>query len=144
MNITIMGGGKLGIDIAKKMSKIEKVGITLIEKDHEKCVEIADEINATVINGDVSNPNFLSSAGIEDTDIFIIATGIDEINFVCADIITKLFNYEKIIARVNNPKNREIFEKIGVAFIASSTEIMSDYIVGDIERLFIERSETNE
>lgn len=139
MDITIIGGGKVGFNVAKQVSEDEKTNITLIEKRYDKCVEISEELDITVINGDATDPKFLAEAGIEDTDMFIISTGDDEINFVSLEIISKLFNYDKIIVRVNNPKNKEIFEKVGVDTIISPTEIMTQAITLDIDHLIKER-----
>lgn len=144
MNITIIGGGKLGYNLAKQVSESGKANITLIEKKYEKCLKISEELNITVINGDGTDPKFLAEAGIEDTDIFIIVTGNDEINFVSFEIVNKLFNHEKIIVRVNNVKNKEIFEKIGVDAIISPTEIMTREITLDIDNLIKEREQENE
>lgn len=138
MNITIIGGGKVGYNVAKLASEYDKANITLIEKKYDKCLEISEDLNITVINGDATNPKFLAEAGIEDTDMFIVITGNDEINFVCCEIIAKLFNYKKIIARVNNPKNKEIFEKTGIDKIISPTEILAQTITLDVDHLIKE------
>lgn len=144
MNITIIGGGKVGYNVAKRANEDEKANVTLIEKRYEKCVEIAENIGISVINADGTDPKALAEAGIEDTDLFIITTGNDEINFVCLEIISKLFNYEKIIVRVNNPKNREIFSKVGADIIISPTEIMTQAITLNIDNSIKERELKNE
>lgn len=144
MNITIIGGGKVGCSVANKMKENAKNNITLIEKQYDKCVEISEELSITVMNGDGTDPKFLAEAGIEDTDVFVIVTGNDEINLVSIEIITKLFNYEKTIVRVNNDKNKEVFEKIGADLLILPTEIMAKEITQGINNLLKEREQKDE
>lgn len=144
MNITIIGGGKLGENIALNMSKNAENSITVIEKDYEKSLALSERLNVNIVNGDAVDPVFLSSAGIEDTDIFVVTTGIDRVNFVCTDIIDKLFNFNRLIVRVNNPKNRELFEKSGAQTLAYVTDVMTNFIVNDINIYMKERKDKNE
>ncbi len=144
MNITIIGGGKLGENIALNLLKNERNSITIIEKDYEKSLDLSEKLEVNILNGDASEPIFLSSAGIEDTDIFIITTGKDEINFICTEIITKLFNYERLVVRVNNPKNRQIFEKTGAHTLVYATDVIANFILEDINPFLEEREEDDE
>lgn len=141
MNITIIGGGKLGENIALNLLKNEDNSITIIEKDYEKSLELSENLEVNILNGDASEPIFLSSAGIENTDIFIITTGKDEVNFICTEIINKLFNYKRLVVRVNNPKNRQIFEKTGAHTLVYATDVITDFILSDIKSFLKEREE---
>ncbi len=143
MNVTIIGGGKLGENIALNLLKNEKVSITIIEKDYEKSLDLSEELDVNILNGDATEPIFLSSANIEDTDIFIITTGKDEVNFICTEIINKLFNFDRLVVRVNNPKNRQIFDKTGAHTLVYATDVITNFILSDINP-FLEESEEDD
>ena len=50
-NVMILGGSKIGIQAARQLSK--KYNIKLVEQDREKCFELADSLeNTMIINGD--------------------------------------------------------------------------------------------
>ena len=51
MRVVIVGGGKLGHQIARNMLE-KKYNVKLIEKDKLKCVRLANELDAEVICGD--------------------------------------------------------------------------------------------
>ena len=59
MYIVIVGGGRVGFCLAKKLSD-EHHTVGLVEKDAARCEEIARELSRVlVINGDGCNRRFL-------------------------------------------------------------------------------------
>ncbi len=72
----------------------------------------------------------LERAGINRADVVVADTGDDEDNLVVC-LIAKRQSKARCIARVNNPKNKEIFESIDrekPITLISSTEIVLDLI----------------
>ncbi len=51
MKIIIVGGGKLGKDIADNMLE-RKYDVRLIEKNRAKCIELANDLDVEIICGD--------------------------------------------------------------------------------------------
>lgn len=127
MRSLIIGGGKIGYNLLKTL-KDKNQKITLIERDKDTCVKIADELDATVIHGDGTDLAILEEAGIAGAEIVAAVTGTDEENMVICQIAKKHFNVEKIIARVNNPKNIFIFKSLGIERIVCSTALIADMI----------------
>lgn len=116
MKIIIIGGTPTAITLANLMG--EQNEITLIEHDPEKAKEIANSTSALVVEGDGSDVTVLNDAGLADCDA-IVATGDDKTNLMVCEI-AKSENVKKIIALVNEPKNEELFEKLGVSKVVSS------------------------
>ena len=56
----------------------------------------------------------LERAGIPRADMVIAVTGDDEDNMLICQVAKEKYLVEQIIARVNNPRNREHFELLGV------------------------------
>lgn len=135
MNLIIIGGGKVGYNLAKTLAP-RKYRIVIIEKDKEICMKIISELNSlgiAVINGDGTDINYLQDADIESADILIAVTGQDQDNLIACQMAKKKFNVSRTIARVNNPKNIAIFKRFGVDSAVSSTAIIADMIEQEVD-----------
>ncbi|MHB1483625.1 MAG: potassium channel family protein [Saccharofermentanales bacterium] len=127
MRSIIIGGGKIGYNLLKTL-KDKNHKIILIERNEDTCIKIADELDAVVIHGDGTDMAVLEEAGIKGAEVVAAVTGTDEENMVICQIAKKQFNVEKIIARVNNPKNIFIFKSLGINRIVCSTALIADMI----------------
>lgn len=134
MFLIIVGGGKVGYYLAKTLAQL-KHKITIIETNKEICMHIVNttsNLGIGVINGDGTSINYLIDADIESADAVIAVTGRDQDNLVACQIAKKKFNVRKAIARVNNPKNIKIFERLGVDSAVSSTSSIVDIIEKEV------------
>ncbi len=134
MFLIIIGGGKVGYYLARALSEL-KHKVTVIESNKELCLNIANttsNLDVNVINGDGTSINYLIDAEIENADALIAVTGRDQDNLVACQIAKNKFNVKKTIARVNNPKNIKIFEKLGVNTAVSSTKSIVDIIEREV------------
>lgn len=81
-NIMILGGSKIGAQTSQVLSDA-KFNVKLVEKDHDKAFELADEMSKVlVINGDGRNVGILEEENIHDMDAFIAVTGNSETNIM--------------------------------------------------------------
>ena len=135
MRILIVGGGKLGYYLAKTLAP-DKHHLVLVDEDQDVCKKIANELSDTgieVIHGDGTDVIYLNDADIEHADILIAVTGYDETNLVACLLAKNYFNVPRTIARVNNPKNINIFKQLGVDSVVSSTALIADIIELEVD-----------
>lgn len=132
MRIIIVGGGKLGNQIARNMLE-RKYCVKLIEKDKAKCVRLANDLDAEVIYGDGTELEVLEEAGAKGADCFIAVTGSDQDNLVASQLAKKEFKIRKVIARTNDPRNLEALRSLGPDIAVSSTEIITNMIEQEID-----------
>ncbi|MCX8129122.1 MAG: NAD-binding protein [Clostridia bacterium] len=132
MYIVIAGGGKIGYYLSKTLLPY-KHKITVIERQKELCEKIANELNVPVVNGDGTSIDDLSNVQANKADIFIAVTGRDEDNLISCQLAKKSFGVKRTIARVNNPKNIKVFERLGVDIAVSSTSIIADLIEQEVD-----------
>jgi trk system potassium uptake protein TrkA len=59
-------------------------------------------------------------------------TGDDEDNLVICQVAKNLFSVGRTIARINNPKNEEIFRRLGIEMTVSTTEVILSVIEQEI------------
>lgn len=126
MNIILVGGGKVGYYLLKSLR--ENHQLTLIEKDKSVCEKIADEFQEIILWGDGTSLEVLKDAGIQRADVIVAATGKDEENLIICQMAKMNFNIKKTIARVNNPKNIQVFKELGVDKTVCSTEVIANML----------------
>jgi trk system potassium uptake protein TrkA len=135
MFIIVVGGGKVGTYLTRGLLK-QQHEVVVIEKDAKKAQMMTNLLETDVaIVGDGCDPNVLSSAGIARADVVVADTGDDEDNLVTI-LIAKKFSKARCIARVNNPKNKLIFESLdreNPVQVISSTEIILDRITDRVD-----------
>jgi trk system potassium uptake protein TrkA len=127
MRAVVVGGGKVGYYLVKTL-KNKRYDITLIESSKKICDKIAEDLDADIMYGDGTDYDVLRDAGIEEAEIVAAVTGKDEENLVICQIAKAVFNVNKTIARINNPKNRPIFKTLGVDKTVCSTEVIANLI----------------
>ena len=140
MFILIVGGGKVGTYLARGLIK-QQHEVVVIEKDARKAQMMTNLLEQDVaIVGDGCDPNVLLQAGVTRSDVVVADTGDDEDNLVVC-IITKKHSRARCIARVNNPKNKLIFESLDAdrpVTVISSTEIILGMIDDRVNAVALE------
>jgi trk system potassium uptake protein TrkA len=130
MFVIVVGGGKVGTYLARALLAQDHE-IIVIEKQPKKAQLMANlmETDVTMV-GDGCDPLVLDQAGLKRADVVVADTGDDEDNLVVC-LIAKKHSRARCIARVNNPKNKLIFESIdrdAPITLISSTEVILDAI----------------
>jgi trk system potassium uptake protein TrkA len=120
MYVIVAGGGKVGY-YTTKMLVNEGYEVLLIERDPEKVAIYQERFGPVAIVGDAAEAATLESAGAGRADVVIAVTGEDEDNLVICQVAKQRFHVGKTIARVNNPKNEQLFKHLGVDVTVSQT-----------------------
>jgi trk system potassium uptake protein len=129
MFVLVVGGGKVGYYLTKELINSGHECV-LMEKDRGRADAIRDEIGSVVIAQDGCEGKYLREAGANRADVVAAVTGDDEDNLVICQMAKHHFNVPRTIARVNNPKNEQLFRHLGVDEIISPTRM----ILGSIEQ----------
>lgn len=137
MYMIVVGGGKVGYYLTKTLI-YEGYEVLLIEKNPAKCDIFRQRFGAVVIQGDGAEAATLDAAGAARADVMIAVTGDDEDNLIISQVAKKRFGVERTIARVNNPKNEDVFKRLGVDVTVSQTNVILSLIEQQIpERHFM-------
>jgi trk system potassium uptake protein TrkA len=119
--VIIVGGGKVGYYLAKELLAEPQHEVLIIEQDGAKCERIAEELGDIVLRGDGCEAATVELAGFGRADMVIAVTGDDEDNLVTCQVAKVKFNVPRTVARINNPKNQEIFRRLGIDTTVSAT-----------------------
>ena len=120
MYIIVVGGGKVGYYLAKELVEGGNE-VLIIEKDAGKAERIAEELGDISLRGDGCEASTMEIAGFGRADMVIAVTGDDEDNLVTCQVAKVNFNVPRTVARINNPKNEDIFKKLGIDTTVSAT-----------------------
>jgi trk system potassium uptake protein len=106
MYVIIAGGGKVGWNLARELLGKDHE-VTLLESSRSRYLTIEQELEHQVQYGDATELWVLERAGIQRADLVIAVTGDDEDNMLICQVAKEKYLCERIIARVNNPRNRQ-------------------------------------
>jgi trk/ktr system potassium uptake protein len=121
--VIVVGAGKVGWNLTREL--LEKGHeVTLIENDHDRYLTVEQEMEHNVQYGDASELWVLERAGISRADLVIAVTGDDEDNMLICQVAREKYLVDRIIARVNNPRNRQHFELLGIKPFVSATDLI--------------------
>jgi trk system potassium uptake protein TrkA len=112
-NVMIIGGGNIGMYLARKLSKA-KVHVKLVEQDRSRIQMLTEMLeHVLIIQGDGSNINLLEQEELENMQAFVTVTGIDEVNLLVA-LIAKQYGIEKCIAKVSRDNYAKIINNLPI------------------------------
>ncbi len=127
MYIIVVGAGKVGYYLAKELVE-EQHEVLVVEQDPAKCASITEELGEIAMQGDGCEASTLERAGVSRADIIIAVTGDDEDNLVVCQVARHRFQVPRTVARVNNPKNEDIFRRLGIDTTVSATSVIMAHI----------------
>jgi trk system potassium uptake protein TrkA len=114
MYVIAVGGGKVGANLMRSLIEMGHE-VTLIEQRRDRFDQLEQEFEHQVQHGDATEISVLERAGIaRPPDIVIAATGDDEDNIIICQIAREKFGVPKVVARVNDPRNQEHFDLLGI------------------------------
>lgn len=100
MKILIIGAGQVGFELANMLSK-EEHDVCVIDNDQEHINSISEKLDAKIIMGSATNANCLEQADIQNMDLFIAVSSIDEVNIMSC-LLAKEYGVERCVARALN------------------------------------------
>jgi trk system potassium uptake protein TrkA len=132
MYIIVIDAGKVGYYLTKTLLG-EGHEVLLIEKDKSTVQYLSEELGEVVLHGDGSEMRTLKNAGMERADGVAATTGDDEDNLVTCQLANRHFRVPRTIARINDPKNEDIFQRLGIDQTVAGTKTLFNLIEQQIE-----------
>ncbi|MBY4274234.1 TrkA family potassium uptake protein [Rhodococcus fascians] len=139
MKVAIAGAGAVGRSIARELIRSEHEVMLLERKlDH---VDEAAVPEAEWVLADACELSLLEAAHLENYDVVIAATGDDKANLVLSLLAKTEFGVNRVVARVNDPRNEWLFDAAwGVDVAVSTPRMLASLVeeavsVGDLVHL---------
>lgn len=137
MRVVIAGAGEVGTHLAKMLSR-ENHDITLMDPDEGKLAFARSGMEILPFVGNPTSLSDLEEAGVKKADLFVSVTPEETAN-ITACMLGHNIGAGKTFARINNyeyllPKNKELFERIGVDSMIYPEMLAAKEIVSAIKR----------
>ncbi len=137
MRVVIAGAGEVGTHLAKILSK-DKHDIILIDSDENKLAFARSGMEILPLTGNPTSLQDLEEASANKADLFVSVTP-EETTNITACMLASNIGAHKTFARINNyeyllPKNKELFQKIGVDSMFYPEMLAAKEIVSAIKR----------
>ena len=110
---------------------MEKSGIDvrIIEQNPDRCLELAAVLPDTcIIQGDASDERVLNNEGIEDCDVLVTLTGLDEINMIVS-LYGNSCGVPQIITKLGRVESGRLLEQVSLGSVISPKELCCDSII---------------
>jgi trk system potassium uptake protein TrkA len=120
MRAIIMGCGRVGEQVGRILDA-EGHDVTVIDYNGEALARLGSDFKGHKIKGLGFDRNVLMEAGIEHADAFAATSSSDNANIVAARVARNVFQVPRVIARLYDPRRAEIYQRLGLQTISSTT-----------------------
>lgn len=120
MRVIIVGCGRVGSELTVQLGKAGH-DVTIVDKRPSAFYRLPPGFEARTIVGLGFDRELLVEAGVKEADAFISVTNGDNSNIVSARVAREYFHVPKVIARIYDPRRAEIYERLNIPTVATTT-----------------------
>lgn len=135
MKIVIIGDGKVGYKLAKKLSEGD-YDVVMIDSNEQKLRDAINRMDIICVHGEGGSVEVQKEAGVPEADLVIACTSTDECNMLSC-LIARRIGARHTIARVRNPiyyQQIDILKKDLHLSMAVNPELI---VAGEISRVLL-------
>lgn len=114
--VIIIGCGRLGSSVANKLSR-ERKSIVVIDEDSNSFARLSEDFSGFTITGNGADLDVLKNANIERADTLLATTQSEAVNLMVAQIAKRVFNVDKVVAKINSIEFAKVFGKYDIETI---------------------------
>src|SRR5690606_18128502 len=117
MRFIVIGCGRTGAGLARRL-EADGHDVTVVDTDAGAFDRLGPTFPGTTVHGVGFDRDVLARAGIDSADGLAAVTGNDEVNAVVARLASRMFHVPKVVARLHDPREAEIYRRLGVQVVA--------------------------
>jgi trk system potassium uptake protein TrkA len=107
--------------------------VVVVEQDRQRYASLEEEFEHRAVLGDGTEMFVLEQAGVKrPPDVLVAVTGDDEDNMVIGQLAREAFGVPKVVARVNDPRNQQHFDLLGITPTVSATSMVMALIQHEV------------
>lgn len=118
--VVIVGCGRLGSHLANSISH-EGHSVVVVDRKESAFGRLTPEFSGFRVKGDATELGVLRQAAVEKADVVIATTNSDNINLMVAQFARVEFGAERVLARVLEPRRKDIYRTLGVETISPTS-----------------------
>lgn len=131
MHVIIGGCGRVGAELAERLSTTEHDVVVVDAGGHPVFDQLGSGFNGETVTGDVTDEEALLTAGIDRADAFVAVTSHDNANLMAVQIARELYGVVHTVARLFNPQREASYRKMGVHYV-SGTRLVAKAILNEL------------
>ena len=118
MHVVIVGCGRVGSTIALSLISSGH-SVAVVDRKSDAFFRLRDNFAGQTITGIGFDRDVLEQAGIKKASAVAAVTNGDNSNILVARVARESFGIENVVARISDPKRAEIYERLGIATVAT-------------------------
>jgi trk system potassium uptake protein len=132
MFVIAVGGGKVGVNVARTLLGMGHE-VVVVEQDRQRYPSLDEEFEHRAVLGDGTEMFVLEQAGVKrPPDVVVAVTGDDEDNMIICQLAREAYGVPKVVARVNDPRNQQHFDLLGITPTVSATSMVMALIQHEV------------
>lgn len=120
MRVIVIGCGRVGSGLAHQLA-LDGHSITVVDSDPAALDRLPAGFPGERIVGFGIDRKVLLTAGIDRADALAAVTGSDEANSVVARVAVVRFRIPRVVARMYDPRQADLYRRLGIATISPVT-----------------------
>lgn len=120
MKIIVIGCGRMGSGLVQALC-LRGHTVNVVDKDMFAFERLCNTFRGHMITGEGADRTALLRAGIEQADGLAAVTSSDETNASAARLAREEFHVPKVVARLYDPRNASMYQRLGIQMISSTT-----------------------
>ena len=118
MRVVVVGCGRVGAGLAVALAAAGD-DVAVVDKRAAAFERLGDGFGGRLVEGVGFDRDVLELAGIGLADGLVAVTGGDNSNVVTARVAREAYRVPKVVARIQDPRRAEFYERLGVVTVAS-------------------------
>ncbi|KAA2213932.1 Trk system potassium transporter TrkA [Teichococcus oryzae] len=133
--LLIVGGGNVGVHLARRLAGESLVSLKLIEHDPQRAEAIARELGpkVVVLQGDALERDLLEEANVGAVDTLVAVTNDDETN-IFVSVLAKRAGCRRAVTLVNKASYESVLDVMGIDVAVSPSAITISSILRHVRR----------
>lgn len=120
MRVLVIGCGRVGAGVAHNLT-LRQHDVAVVDSDPSAFDRLAGDFTGEHYQGSALDREVLVRAGIERADAVAVVTGQDPVNAVVAHAARVVFRVPIVVARLYDPQNAAIHERLAIRTVAPVT-----------------------
>lgn len=121
MNVIVVGSGRLGSDLANRLSKRPDLHVVVVDSNPLAFNNLSHDYPGRIVEGDAMTEDVLVRAGIDRADAVAVVTSSDAMNAVIGHVARTIYHVPVVVARNYDPVLRPLFETFGLQVVSSTS-----------------------
>jgi trk system potassium uptake protein TrkA len=125
MNIIIVGCGRVGSRLAMLFSE-KRDDVAVVDVNPDSFIGLRRNFEGRTVVGIGFDEEVLINAGIEECDVLIAVTDVDNTNLMIAEVGRRLFEVPHVLTRLYNPDRESAYMQLGLDYVCGTALVAEE------------------